>query len=81
MSGNSALDQVAVALIPALLFGGTVLELRRRAPTPRNPRLLGLSVAGILSAGVIAEIVAIRGAIDPGIGDLGRRYLVLVLTI
>jgi hypothetical protein len=80
MSGNAALYQVAVALIPALLFGGAVLELRQRTPTPRKPRLLDLSVAGILSAGAIAEIVAICGAIDPGIGDLGRRYLVLVLT-
>jgi len=80
VSGNAALYQVAVALIPALLFGGAVLELRERPPMPRNPRLLGLCVAAILGAGVVAEIIAIRGAIDPGIGDLGRRFLVLVLT-
>lgn len=80
MSGNTALYQVAVALIPALLFGGAVLELRARPPMRRNPRLLGLCVAGILSAGVVGEIIAIRGAIDPEIGDFGRRYLVLVLV-
>jgi len=80
VSGNAALYQVAVALIPALLFGGAVLELRERPPMSRNPRLLGLRVAGILSAGIAAEIIAIRGAIDPEIGDLDRRFLVLVLT-
>lgn len=80
MSGNAALYQVAVALIPALLFGGAMLEFRERPPMRRNPRLLGLCVAGILGAGVVGEIIAIRGAIDPGIGDLGRRYLVLVLV-
>jgi len=80
MNGNAALYQVAVALIPELLFGGAVLELRVQPPIPRNPRLLGLSVTGILSAGVVAEIIAIRGSIDPGVGDISRRYLVLILT-
>lgn len=80
MTGSAALYQVAVALIPALLFGGAVLELRDQPRQPGNRRMIGLGVSVILAAGVVAEIIAIRGAIDPAVGDWERRYLVLVLT-
>jgi hypothetical protein len=72
---------VAVALIPALLFGGAVIELREWPAVHQSPRLLGLGVAGLLGAGVVAEVIAIRGTIDPAVGDLERRYLVFVLMI
>lgn len=79
-NGNAALFQVAVGLIPVLMFGGAVAELRNRPRQRLNPRLFGVALTAILAAGVIAEIIAVRGVIDPSISDLGRRYLVLVLT-
>ena len=79
-NGNAAFFQVAVGLIPVLMFGGAVAELRNRPRQRPNPRPFGLALTAILAAGVIAEIIAIRGAIDPSVGDLGQRYLALVVT-
>ncbi|HSR94087.1 MAG TPA: hypothetical protein VLK56_04415 [Solirubrobacterales bacterium] len=79
-NGNAAFFQVAVGLIPVLMFGGAVAELRNRPRQRPNPRPFGLALTAILAAGVIAEIIAIRGAIDPSVGDLGQRYLAFVVT-
>lgn len=79
LTGSAALYQVAIALIPALMFGGAVLEIREGSPTFRSPRF-GIAFALALAAGVFAEIIAIQGAIDPSVQNWERRYLVLVLT-
>lgn len=79
LTGSAALYQVAIALIPALMFGGAVLEIRERSPKSRSP-WFGLAFALGLAAGVFAEIIAIQGAIDPSVQDWERRYLALALT-
>jgi hypothetical protein len=81
VTGSQAFFQVAVALIPALLFGGALAERRSGADSAEPPpRSLAILVGVGLLAGVVAEVVAIRGAIDPSVSRLELRYLVFVVV-
>lgn len=81
MSGSAAFFQVALGLIPALLFGGALLERGSDRKTRVRPLEAAL-VLLLLVSGVVAQIIAIRGAIDPtSVSRLEQRFLVLVVTV
>ena len=72
---------MAIALIPGLLFGGAMLQLREEGPGPPRSHLLRIGVVVFLCGGVMAEVFAIRGAIDPAsIRDWEQRWIVFMLT-
>ena len=79
MTGSQTFYQVAIALIPALLFGGALA--RRRSALGPAGRFAGTGVAVALLAGVAAQLIAIRGAIDPSISRFETRYLVFVVVV
>jgi hypothetical protein len=79
VSGTKAFFQVVVALIPGLLFGGALLELRSDRSGNRN-RLLAAAIVIFLALAVAAEVVAISGVIDPNVGHLAQRFVVFVVV-
>jgi hypothetical protein len=87
MSGSAALYQAAIVLIPVLLFGGAVRETgeqqreKNGGGSNGGGKVLGFVLVTSLLAGLVAEFIAIRGAIEPGtIHELGQRFLTGILT-
>jgi hypothetical protein len=80
-SATQAFFQLAVAAIPALLFGGAFLESTKdRQPEAHDGErfLLGALVVLVLLAGG-AEVVAVRGAVDDTVGGFSLHYVAFVL--
>jgi len=82
-SATQAFFQLAVAAIPALLFGGAVLDSRRRgqrdgALQDGERVFAGALVVIVLLAGP-AELIAVRGAVDGSTGGLLLDYVAFVL--
>lgn len=80
MGGNAALFSVATALIPGLFFGGALIERRAELSDRFPSRFAGLVVGGFVLTGVAAEIMAIRGSIEPNISRFEQRFVVFVLV-
>lgn len=91
-SGSPALYQAAIVLIPLLLFSsaiGEVAERRRRAEEKNAAangvrRRIVIAVILFLSliGGMVALLIAIRGAIDPSsVHELGQRFLVGMMAL
>ena len=79
MSGTKAFFQVVVALIPGLLFGGALLELRAERST-QDKKWIAAAIVLFLAMAVTAEVIAISGVIDPSVGELGQRFVVFVVV-
>jgi hypothetical protein len=82
-SANQAFFQLAGALIPALLFGGAIFEARRLAKGREGSaeRVLLKALLALVVLAAVAEVVAIRGAIDGSIGGLSLHYVGFVVCI
>jgi hypothetical protein len=80
-SANQAFYQVAVALIPGLLFGGALLEARDTREAGDAPGLLRFGVVLLVVLAGVAEIVSIRGAVGGSTGTLGQRVVVFVVVV
>ncbi|MDQ3647196.1 MAG: hypothetical protein M3433_01160 [Actinomycetota bacterium] len=80
MTREQAFYQVAVALIPALLFGGAMVE---RAKPPDNFRPVHGWMASILFAavlfGISAEIAAIAALLSESPSEFQRDIVVAAL--
>ena len=73
-TANEAFFQVALALIPGLLFGGAVVAV------PRRYGRIGTAAAGVIVvAARVALIIAIQGTIDPAVERWQQRYVVGVV--
>jgi hypothetical protein len=72
-SGTEAFFQVAVALIPAFLFGGAMRRPEQGWPTGR---WMWLPVVLILLFSLVAEVFAIRGVIDPDVSRFEELWVV-----
>jgi hypothetical protein len=83
VNGSAAFFQVALALIPAILFGGAALEARRKQEKSKTkPRKNAgrIVLVAIFVAGLAAEVIAIRGAIEPAsVADWERSLLALAI--
>jgi K+-transporting ATPase A subunit len=66
-NGSEAFFQVAVALVPAFLFGRAIRKPEQGWPSDWWARVL---VVAVLAVTVVAEVFAIRGVIDPGVTAL-----------
>jgi hypothetical protein len=77
-SGSEAFFQIAVALIPAFLFGGAM-----RKPDdedlPSGPWLTVL-IPIVVIVCVVAEILAIRGVIDPDVNRFEQFWVVFTIV-
>jgi hypothetical protein len=81
--GERAFFQIAVALIPVLLFGGVLVERRERRRGSRLGRWEALSVGAIpvlASLAILAEAVAISCVIT-GRGNVVDRLLVMAVIL
>lgn len=81
-SGSQSFFQVAVGLIPGLIFGGALLERRggQRRAVADLPKWLRPVVAMFLLVGVAAQVIAIGGAIEPGVPDW-QQYVVVGVVV
>jgi hypothetical protein len=91
-SPTQTLFQVAVALIPVLLFGGALVgrgteaERRRRdessaARGPVGRRFVAAGIIAVILFATAAELVAINGTFDVSPSDFEIRFVVLALTV
>ena len=93
-SPTQTLFQVAVALIPVLLFGGALVgrsnEAERRrtgqssSASTRGPvgrRLVAAGIIAVILFATAAELVAINGTFDVSPSDFEIRFVVLALTV
>jgi hypothetical protein len=80
-SGSEAFFQVAVALVPALVFGGAMRKGDQRLPS-RGPARVVLSGLVVLAVGVsvAAEIFAIQGVIDPTVPRWKTRFVAFTIV-
>lgn len=77
-SGSEAFFQVAVVLIPAFLFGGAM----RRPDQGRRPgSVVGVGIVVVLLGSVVAEVLAIRGVIDPAVNRSEQFFVVAVIVV
>ncbi len=81
-SGSQSFFQVAVGLIPGLIFGGALLERRgsQRRAVAELPGWLRPVILVFLLVGVAAQVIAIRGAIDPGVPKWEQSIVVGVVV-
>jgi hypothetical protein len=86
MGGASATQsffQLAVAAIPALLFGGSILGSRQRGkrdtPLRDGERVFAVALVALVSLAGAAEIVAVRGAVDGSIGGIAIDFVAFVI--
>lgn len=80
MGGNQALFSIATALIPGLVLGGAVIERRADLAKRLRSRTAALSVVLFVAVGVAAEIMAIRGSIEPTISSFEQRFVVFFVV-
>lgn len=85
MVGDQAFFQIAVGLIPVLLFGGFLFN-RRDAPDRSKPfqptdgfALLAIAVLGFLA--IIAEAIAIGGAVGAEPKTQGKVLVIAVILL
>jgi hypothetical protein len=76
-SGSEAFFQIAVALIPAFLFGGAMRKPEKGLPSGPGIRTL---FVGVLVVSVVAEILAIRGVIDPAVNRVEQFWVVFTIV-
>ena len=86
MGGASATQsffQLAVAAIPALLFGGSILGARQRgkrdAPLRDGERVFAVALVALVLLAGVAEIIAVRGAVDGSIGGIAIDFVAFVI--
>jgi hypothetical protein len=80
-SGSEAFFQVAVALVPALVFGGAMRRRDQRWQSGGRARvvILILVVLGV-AVSVAAEIFAIQGVIDPTVPRWKTRFVAFTIV-
>jgi hypothetical protein len=80
-SGSEAFFQVAVALVPALVFGGAMRRGSLRWPSRgwTQVTLLTVVVLGV-GVSVAAEIFAIQGVIDPTVPRWKTRFVAFTIV-
>jgi hypothetical protein len=80
-SGSEAFFQVAVALVPALVFGGAMRRGDQRLPSRGRARVVlsGLVVVAV-AVSVAAEIFAIQGVIDPTVPRWKTRFVAFTIV-
>ena len=82
-SATQAFFQLTVAAIPALLFGGAVLDSRRRGQRDgtlqAGERVLVYTLVVIVVLAGPAELIAVRGAVDGSTGGVLLDYVAFVL--
>ena len=80
-SGSEAFFQVAVALVPALVFGGAMRRGDQRWQSSGRARvvILILVVLGV-AVSVAAEIFAIQGVIDPTVPRWKTRFVAFTIV-
>src|SRR4051812_19086600 len=83
MEGDRAFFQIAVALIPVLLFGGVLIERLREPPDPFEARHRTVAIAMYVLVPFVlaAELAAIRGAIFPRAVTGVDRFLVVTSVV
>lgn len=75
-TGSEAFFQVAVALIPALLFGGAVRRPERDGTSGHGtPVGVSIVVGLAVAIGVTAELYAIQGVIEPSVPRWKTRFV------
>jgi hypothetical protein len=77
-SGSEAFFQIAVALIPAFLFGGAMKKPDEER-LPAGP-WLGVLIPIVVIVCVVAEILAIRGVIDPDVNRFEQFWVVFTIV-
>lgn len=77
-SGSEAFFQIAVALIPAFLFGGAMKKPDEQ-DLPSGP-WLGVLIPIVVIVCVVAEILAIRGVIDPDVSRFEQFWVVFTIV-
>jgi uncharacterized membrane protein len=77
-SGSEAFFQIAVALIPAFLFGGA-MKKPDEENLPSGP-WLGVLIPIVVIVCVVAEILAIRGVIDPDVNRFEQFWVVFTIV-
>jgi hypothetical protein len=77
-SGSEAFFQIAVALIPAFLFGGAMRKPEEEG-LPSGPWLRVL-IPIVVIVCVVAEILAIRGVIDPAVNRFEQFWVVFTIV-
>ena len=77
-SGNEAFFQIAVALIPAFLFGGAMRK-PKEGELPSGPWLRVLIPISVIIC-VVAEVLAIRGVIDPDVSRFEQFWVVFTIV-
>ena len=75
--GSEAFFQVAVALIPAFLFGGAMRKPDEGWMSDGRMRLVILPV---VTVSVVAEVFAIRGVIDPAVNRFEQYWVVFTVV-
>jgi hypothetical protein len=76
-SGSEAFFQIAVALIPAFLFGGAMRKPDQGLPPGPWIRVL---IPIVVVVCVVAEILAIRGVIDPAVNRFEQFWVVFTIV-
>jgi hypothetical protein len=82
VTATQAFFQLAVAAIPALLFGGAVLEARQRDRTGKlrdGERVFVGALVILVVLAAPAELIAVRGAVDDSTGGLWLDFVAFVL--
>jgi len=82
ISATQAFFQLAVAAIPALLFGGAFLESRRKPSLGKRgyaERVVLISLVALVLIGAFAEVVAVRGAVDGRTAGFYLHFVAFVL--
>jgi hypothetical protein len=77
-SGSEAFFQIAVALIPAFLFGGAMRKPKEEG-LPSGP-WLSVLIPIVVIVCVVAEIMAIRGVIDPAVNRFEQFWVVFTIV-
>jgi uncharacterized membrane protein len=76
-SGSEAFFQIAVALIPAFLFGGAMRK--PESGVPSGP-WIRVAIPIVVVVCVVAEIMAIRGVIDPAVNRFEQFWVVFTIV-
>jgi hypothetical protein len=85
MTGEQGFFQIAVGLIPVLLFGGFLFNGRAGSGLPEKLKLShGLPLLGVTILGfwaIIAESVAISGAVGGEVNAAGRVAIIAAILV
>lgn len=85
MTGEQGFFQIATGLIPVLLFGGFLFNRNRLAnrskPSKGIDELATIGVAALGFVSIVAEAVAISGAVGGTVSASGRLLVIAVILI